>query len=120
MLTGKDINRKGIVDEYQNNEEIKPFLISIKAGGIGLNITSANYVLIIDPWWNPFVEDQAIDRAHRIGQAKTVFVYRFVVKGSIEDKIAQLQKSKRKLGNGLFGKDMGKAMTSEDFMGLLK
>jgi superfamily II DNA or RNA helicase len=120
MLTGKDINRKGIVDEYQNNEEIKPFLISIKAGGTGLNITSANYVLIIDPWWNPFMEDQAIDRAHRIGQAKTVFVYRFVVKGSIEDKIAQLQKSKRKLGNGLFGKDMGKAMTSEDFMGLLK
>ena len=73
------------------------FLIQIKAGGVGLNLTSADYVFIIDPWWNPAVEMQAMDRAHRIGQENPVFVYKMIAEGSIEEKILELQKSKKKL-----------------------
>ena len=108
MLTGKDKNRQKIVEDYQNNEKIKPFLISIKAGGQGLNITSANYVLIIDPWWNPFVEQQAIDRTHRIGQTKNVFVYKFITKNTIEEKIQELQKSKINLSESLISERFNK------------
>jgi SNF2 family DNA or RNA helicase len=101
MLTGKDNKREEIVERFQNTKEIKAFLISIKAGGVGLNLTAANYVFIIDPWWNPFVEQQAIDRTHRIGQDKNVMVYRFISKDSIEEKIQLLQKSKLKMSDSL-------------------
>lgn len=101
MLTGSSNNRKKIVDDYQNSDSIKPFLISIKAGGVGLNITSASYVLIIDPWWNPFVEQQAINRTHRIGQTQKVVVYKFITKNSIEEKMMNLQKSKIKISGAL-------------------
>lgn len=96
-LSGKSINREKIVKDFQESKSARPFLISIKAGGIGLNLTSADYVFIVDPWWNPAVEMQAMDRAHRIGQTKPVFVYKMIAKDSIEEKILDLQKSKKKL-----------------------
>ncbi len=97
MLTGESENRKDIIDYFQNNDDVKIFLISLKAGGVGLNLTAADYVFIIDPWWNPAAEQQAISRAHRIGQNKNVFVYRFITVGTVEEKILRLQEKKRKL-----------------------
>lgn len=96
-LTGSSRNREQIVNEFQESKSARPFLISIKAGGVGINLTSASYVFIVDPWWNPAVEMQAMDRAHRIGQKKPVFVYKMIAKDSIEEKILDLQKSKKKL-----------------------
>ncbi|MFH0808184.1 MAG: SNF2-related protein [archaeon] len=96
-LDGSSKNREKIVEEFQDCVEPKPFLISIKAGGVGINLTSADYVFILDPWWNPAVEMQAMDRAHRIGQNNPVFVYKMIAEGSIEEKILDLQKSKKKL-----------------------
>jgi SNF2 family DNA or RNA helicase len=96
-LDGKTQNRQHIVDQFQSKDTIQTFLISLKAGGVGLNLTSADYVFIMDPWWNPAAENQATDRTHRIGQNKTVFVYRFVIKDSLEEKILKLQESKKLL-----------------------
>ena len=118
MLTGKDNKRQKIVEEFQTNSNIKPFLISIKAGGVGLNLTAANYVLIIDPWWNPYVEQQAIDRTHRIGQTKNVMVYKFITKDSIEEKMLILQDKKLKLTDSLIRKP-NKKINFEDIKGLL-
>jgi biotin transporter BioY len=81
------MNRQDVVTEFKTNEDIQVFLISIKAGGVGLNLTEADYVFILDPWWNPAVEQQAIDRTHRIGQKNTVFIYKFITKNSVEEKI---------------------------------
>jgi SNF2 family DNA or RNA helicase len=97
ILTGTSRNREEIVNNFQSNEDCKVFLISLKAGGVGLNLTAADYVFIIDPWWNPASEDQALNRAHRIGQNKNVFVYRFISEKSIEEKIKILQEKKSKL-----------------------
>src|SRR5690606_34406622 len=77
-LDGSTKKRGSVVEEFRTNEQIKAFLISIKAGGTGLNLTEADYVFILDPWWNPAVEQQAIDRSHRIGQTKNVFIYKFI------------------------------------------
>jgi SNF2 family DNA or RNA helicase len=99
MLTGKSSNRGEIIRQFQDDAENHIFLISLKAGGVGLNLTSADYVFIVDPWWNPAAENQAISRAHRIGQSKHVFVYRFITKGSIEEKIQQLQTRKSSLAD---------------------
>jgi SNF2 family DNA or RNA helicase len=96
-LCGSSKNREQIVQEFQDSKGARPFLISIKAGGVGVNLTAADYVFIVDPWWNPAVEMQAMDRAHRIGQKKPVFVYKMIAKDSIEEKILELQKSKKKL-----------------------
>lgn len=96
-LDGKTRDRETVVNEFQNSLKPEAFLISIKAGGLGLNLTSADYVFIIDPWWNPAVEMQAMDRAHRIGQKQKVFVYKMIVEDSIEEKILKLQESKKKL-----------------------
>ena len=96
-LDGQTKNRKEVVEEFQNNENVKVFLISLKAGGVGLNLTAADYVFIVDPWWNPAVEMQAIDRAHRIGQNKKIFVYKAITKDSVEEKILELQNSKKML-----------------------
>lgn len=96
-LTGKSIKRENIVKAFQNNLECKVFLISLKAGGLGLNLTAADYVFILDPWWNPASEAQAFNRAHRIGQTKNVFVYQFISENSIEDKIHVLQEKKTQL-----------------------
>jgi len=99
MLTGGTNNRKKNIERFQNNDDIKLFLISIKAGGVGLNLTAADYVFVLDPWWNPAVEKQAIARAHRIGQTKNVFAFKFITFGSVEEKIQKLQKKKMKLAN---------------------
>lgn len=100
-LDGNTTNRGDVVAEFQNNDKIKLFLISIKAGGVGLNLTQADYVFILDPWWNPAVEQQAIDRTHRIGQEKKVFIYKFIAKDTVEEKILALQNRKKRLANSL-------------------
>ncbi|MBU0764883.1 MAG: DEAD/DEAH box helicase [Bacteroidetes bacterium] len=99
MLTGKVVqqNRKKVIDGFRNDPGNRFFLISIKAGGTGLNLTEADYVFILDPWWNPAVEMQAVSRAHRIGQDKKVFVYRFISKDTVEEKIQHLQAWKNEL-----------------------
>lgn len=94
VLTGKTTDRQEVIRQFQDDPDNHIFLISLKAGGVGLNLTSADYVFIIDPWWNPAAENQAINRAHRIGQDKKVFVYRFITEDSIEEKI-QILKSKK-------------------------
>jgi superfamily II DNA or RNA helicase len=99
MLTGASTNRERIVNSFQNDPESKIFLISLKAGGVGLNLTAADYVFILDPWWNPASEMQALNRAHRIGQDKSVFVYRYITSNSIEEKITRLQEKKSKLAD---------------------
>ncbi len=98
-LTGSTTNREKVVEEFQNNDDIHFFLISLKAGGVGLNLTAADYVFILDPWWNPAAELQAIARAHRMGQKNNVFVYRFISNGTIEEKIVSLQKKKSNLAD---------------------
>jgi SNF2 family DNA or RNA helicase len=100
-LDGTTKDRQGQVDNFQNNPDLKVFLISLKAGGLGLNLTAADYVFILDPWWNPAIEAQAVDRAYRIGQKNTVFTYKFITTNSVEEKILNLQKNKQKLANDL-------------------
>ncbi len=96
-LTGSTQNREEIIKKFQEDNSCKIFLISIKAGGVGLNLTKADYIFILDPWWNPAVESQAISRAHRIGQKNNVNVYRFISQGTIEEKIQRLQQKKSEL-----------------------
>lgn len=104
LLTGKTQNRKEEVDAFQSGET-PIFLISLKAGGTGLNLTSADTVILYDPWWNPAVEAQAIDRAYRIGQDKPVFVYRLCAEGTIEDKMDEMKARKKGLADALFSED---------------
>jgi len=110
------IDREKAIQRFQNDENCRVFLISLKAGGVGLNLTAADYVYIVDPWWNPAVEQQAIDRTHRIGQTKSIFAYRMICKDTIEDKILQLQERKRLLARDLIADDEGfvKNLTKED------
>jgi len=109
-------DREKAVQNFQNNEATRVFLISLKAGGVGLNLTAADYVYIVDPWWNPAVEQQAIDRTHRIGQTNNIFAYRMICKDTIEDKILQLQERKRALAKDLITDDTGfvKTLTRAD------
>lgn len=101
------IDREKAIQRFQNDENCRVFLISLKAGGVGLNLTAADYVYIVDPWWNPAVEQQAIDRTHRIGQTKNILAYRMICKDTIEDKILQLQDKKRMLAKDLITDDEG-------------
>lgn len=105
MLTGStpEANRKHVTERFQDDISCKVFLISIKAGGFGLNLTAADYVFILDPWWNPAVEVQAINRAHRIGQGKNVVAYKFITKNSVEEKILLLQERKKNLASEFIG-----------------
>jgi SNF2 family DNA or RNA helicase len=103
-LTGDTQNREEVVRRFQDGE-VPIFLISLKAGGVGLNLTTADTVIHYDPWWNPAVENQATDRAHRLGQTKNVFVYKLVVAGSIEEKILALQEKKAELAAGILSED---------------
>ena len=96
-MTGKTKNREEVVRNFQENESIRVFLISLKAGGVGLNLTEADYVYIIDPWWNPAVENQAIDRSYRIGQKRKVIAVRLICPDTIEEKILLLQESKKEM-----------------------
>jgi non-specific serine/threonine protein kinase len=119
-LDGATTNRQEKVDIFQRDESIGIFLISLKAGGVGLNLTAADYVIHVDPWWNPAVEMQASDRAHRIGQDKPVFIYKLMIKDSVEEKILQLQEKKRSLVTQLITTEAGffKSLTTEDIEGL--
>ena len=93
------------IERFQSDPSCGIFLISLKAGGLGLNLTSADYVFLLDPWWNPAVEMQAIDRAHRIGQTRTVFAYRLICKDTVEEKIAELQTRKKELADAILQAD---------------
>jgi len=109
------------VNLFQEDESVRIFLISLKAGGLGLNLTKADYVFLLDPWWNPAVEQQAIDRAHRIGQENKVFTYKFITKDTVEEKIIALQNHKIKLATDLITTDESffKELTAEDIRSLL-
>ncbi|HSG69245.1 MAG TPA: DEAD/DEAH box helicase, partial [Planctomycetaceae bacterium] len=104
-LDGKTRDRKRTVERFQNNPDCGLFLISLKAGGLGLNLTAADYVFLLDPWWNPAVESQAIDRAHRVGQTKQVFAYRLICRGTVEEKIAEMQMQKKELADAILEAD---------------
>ena len=119
-LDGQTNNRQEQVDAFQSDQALPLFLISLKAGGVGLNLTAADYVIHIDPWWNPAVEMQASDRAHRIGQDKPVFVYKYILRDSVEEKILQLQERKKNLVEQLITTDGSffKNITAEDVKAL--
>jgi len=119
LLTGQTANRAEVIQNFQDDPDNRVFLISLKAGGVGLNLTSADYVFIIDPWWNPAAEMQAIARAHRIGQNKKVMVYRFITEGSIEEKILQLQDRKSSLAEKFINSNNPfKAISREEILNL--
>jgi len=131
-LAGQEINyvrldgstnlnkREKAIKTFQEDEECKVFLLSLKSGGVALNLTAADYVFIFDPWWNPAVEAQAIDRAHRFGQKKKVIAYRLIVKNSIEEKIIKLQESKKLLVDNLISEDKSifKSLSKEELLDL--
>lgn len=120
-LDGSTRDRKEQVDRFQNEDSIRLFLISLKAGGLGLNLTKADYVFLLDPWWNPAIEAQAVDRAHRIGQKNKVFTYKYITKNSVEEKILKLQKNKLKLASDLITTEESfiKKLTQDDIYDLL-
>ena len=120
-LDGQTRDRKSPVERFQNDPACGVFLISLKAGGLGLNLTAADYVFLLDPWWNPAVEMQAIDRAHRVGQTRNVFAYRLICRNTVEEKIALLQDKKRTLAEAILAADASllKELTAEDLEMLL-
>jgi SNF2 family DNA or RNA helicase len=120
-LDGKTARRQSKVERFQSDPACPLFLISLKAGGQGLNLTAADYVFILDPWWNPAVEAQAVDRAHRIGQNRPVFAYRLIARNTVEEKILQLQKHKRDLAAAIVSADNSplRNLTAEDLQLLL-
>ncbi len=120
-LDGRTRDRGERVARFESDPNCPIFLISLKAGGLGLNLTAADYVFLLDPWWNPAVESQAIDRAHRIGQSRHVFAYRLIARDTVEEKIAELQASKRELADALLGDSAGllRTLQPEDLEWLL-
>ncbi|MDC7223724.1 MAG: DEAD/DEAH box helicase, partial [Spirochaetales bacterium] len=121
VMTGSTTNRAELVDRFQSSQRQKVFLMTLKTGGVGLNLTGADYVYILDPWWNRSAEQQAIDRTHRIGQTKSIFSYRVISRGTIEEKILQLQERKKQLFSSLISSDgqLMKKLTEEDIDFLL-
>ncbi len=121
MLTGATTRREAVVGAFESDPEPCVFLISLKAGGTGLNLTAASYVVLFDPWWNPAVEAQAIDRTHRIGQTRTVIAYRMLAEGTIEEKIWELQQRKAALVRDVIGEDgFARTLTGADLDYLLR
>lgn len=121
LLTGATNNRPSEIAHFTEQKDVQAFLISLKAGGVGLNLTQADYVFIIDPWWNPAAESQAIARAHRIGQEKRVIAYRFITQNSIEEKILYLQDEKRKLAETFVTEsEVLPALSNEQWVDLLE
>lgn len=116
-LTGETKDRETEIRKFQEGSEYRFFLISLKAGGTGLNLTAADYVIILDPWWNPAAELQAISRAHRIGQDKHVIVYRFISRNTLEEKILKLQDYKSQLADAFINNSL-KGITAEEVMDL--
>jgi SNF2 family DNA or RNA helicase len=104
-LDGQIRDRGMVVKQFQTDPECRLFLISLKAGGLGLNLTAAEYVYLLDPWWNPAVEAQAIDRTHRIGQTRKVFAYRIIARDTVEEKVLELQQTKRELADAIINAD---------------
>jgi len=104
-LDGSTTDRQARVRNFEQDKECKLFLISLKAGGVGLNLVAADYVFLLDPWWNPAVEAQAIDRTHRIGQTRHVFAYRLIARDTVEEKVLALQDSKRQLADSVINQD---------------
>ena len=121
-MDGKTKDRQNRIENFNNNNNIKVFLISLKTGGFGLNLTAADTVILTDPWWNPMGEDQAVDRAHRIGQTKKVLVYKMITKGTIEEKILSLQQTKRDIFENVIdgGQSVLQTLTSEQLRELLE
>jgi SNF2 family DNA or RNA helicase len=120
-LDGRTRDRQAKVEHFQDDPDCKLFLISLKAGGVGLNLTAAEYVFLLDPWWNPAVEAQAIDRTHRIGQSKPVFAYRLIARDTVEEKVVALQQKKRDLADAILREDNAliRDLTREDLELLL-
>ena len=120
-LDGRTRDREAPVEQFQNDSTVKLFLISLKAGGLGLNLHAAEYVYLLDPWWNPAVEAQAIDRAHRIGQTRRVFAYRIIARDTVEEKVLELQQTKRELADAIITADnsLMRNLTREDLELLL-
>jgi SNF2 family DNA or RNA helicase len=120
-LTGKTRDRKRCVERFQTDPAVPLFLVSLKAGGTGLNLTAADYVFLLDPWWNPAAEAQAIDRAHRIGRTRPVHAYRLVTRDTIEARVLELQEQKRQLAASLMDGAASSAgeITREDLRALL-
>ena len=120
-LDGKTRDRPARIERFQNDPDQKLFLISLKAGGLGLNLTAADYVFLLDPWWNPAAEAQAIDRTHRIGQTRHVFAYRLITPDTVEQKVLELQQSKRDLADAIISADKGplSGMTGDELEALL-
>ncbi|HBV14301.1 DEAD/DEAH box helicase [Chryseobacterium carnipullorum] len=121
-LTGQTKNRGKAVKNFQENEEVRVFLISLKAGGVGLNLTQADYIYLVDPWWNPAAENQAIDRSYRIGQTKNVIAVRLICSNTVEEKILSLQKRKNELAQNLLQTDGTgiQKLSKNDLLGLLE
>ncbi len=121
-LTGQTKNRAEKVNNFQENSEVRVFLVSLKAGGVGLNLTQADYVYLVDPWWNPAVESQAIDRTHRIGQTQKVVAVRLICPNTIEEKMMELQASKVQLADDLIKTDTTilKSLTKEELLKILR
>jgi SNF2 family DNA or RNA helicase len=120
-IDGQTRDRAAQVDAFQNDPDKRVFLISLKAGGYGLNLTKADTVIHFDPWWNPAVEAQATDRAHRIGQERPVTVYKLITTGTVEEKILKLQEKKRNLMDAALDDEapLMEGLTDEDLRGLL-
>jgi superfamily II DNA or RNA helicase len=120
-LDGKTRDRAACVERFQRDPDCLLFLVSLRAGGLGLNLTAAEYVFLLDPWWNPAVEAQAIDRTHRIGQTRPVFAYRLIAKDTVEEKVLELQETKRQLADAIIAADEGliRTLTREDLELLL-
>jgi SNF2 family DNA or RNA helicase len=119
-LDGRTRNRERVIQRFRD-KAASVFLISLKAGGFGLNLAEADYCFVLDPWWNPAIEAQAVDRTHRIGQTKTVMVYRLVAKDTIEQKVMDLKARKTELFESVIGGEAlaGAALTAEEIRGLL-
>jgi SNF2 family DNA or RNA helicase len=119
-LDGSTPDREAVVREFQSADGPPVLLLSLRAGGVGLNLTAADHVFLLDPWWNPAVEEQAADRAHRIGQDRPVMVYRLVARDTVEERILELQARKRDLAQAaLAGADRANAISREDLLALL-
>jgi len=120
-LDGRTRNRAARVRRFEEDADCQLFLVSLKAGGLGLNLTAADYVFLLDPWWNPAAEAQAIDRTHRIGQTRPVFAYRLIARDTVEEKVLALQQTKRELADAILTTDNSliRALRREDLEVLL-
>ena len=119
MLTGLTADREQTIRHFQADPECRIFLISLKAGGVGLNLTEADYVFILDPWWNVAAENQAVSRAHRIGQKRAVFVYRFITAGTLEEKILAIQERKQRLADSVITAATSIPLTDDELLDVL-